>query len=259
MATQPKAAEYKNSKKTIQKVCVVIPAFNEASVIAKVASSIPKDIKLKDGQHFAIELLFIDDCSDDGTAQIVDNLAEQDHHISVLHHVFNTGAGGATRSGFSYILHKKPTEYTYCLTMDADGQHKSKDIKNLIQAMQDSDTDFIVGSRLMGEGSKSVPWSRRVANNVISGFSNLLLDTGIKDTQSGIKIIKSSHLKHIANFRSNRYSFCTEMLWQAKNNGLHMKEAPISVEYNEYSLSKGQSAWNALNLLTEILWARVSK
>src|SRR6187549_709178 len=103
-------------------VLLIIPAFNEEAAINNVINSIPHTVVISKIQY-KTSIIVIDDCSTDKTYETAIKTRAR-----VLHHIINMGAGAATRTGFAYAL-KHAEEFSYVITIDADGQHNTNDIK----------------------------------------------------------------------------------------------------------------------------------
>jgi len=99
------------------KVCVVIPAYNEASVLGGVIDAVLKTFK---ETKYSAEVVVVDDASKDNTPQVA-----RKHGATVIEHILNTGVGGATATGLSYA---QQNNFDIACTMDADGQHAALDV-----------------------------------------------------------------------------------------------------------------------------------
>ena len=115
------------------KVYIVIPAFNEGKVIAKVIRKIQKE-------GFS-NIIVIDDGSLDDTYKIAKN-----NNVTVLKHLINRGKGSATQTGLEVA---KRLNAEIVVTMDADGQHSEKDIIKLVKPIADGKVDVVLGSRFL--------------------------------------------------------------------------------------------------------------
>lgn len=234
------------------KVIVLMPAYNEAAQIAKVIASIPKKITTG-SKTFSIGVLVVDDCSVDETYEQAKGAG-----ATVLRHVINSGAGAATRTGLRYAANQSE-DLQYVVTIDADGQHDTDDIKKLLQYAITHDADMVVGNRLHAGNRKDMPLHRTFGNKGLSLISRVLFGVKTEDTQSGLRLIKRSALTTVADYSIDRYGFCTEMLWQAVRGNLRVDEVPITVTYSKETLAKGQSNWGVIDLVLDLLWIRLSK
>lgn len=235
-----------------RELAIIIPAYNEEKRLGKVIDSIPSTIKSK-GAPFNVTVIVVDDCSTDDTYAVA--AAKSD---VVIRHVFNSGAGAATRTGLHYALTKIRT-LAYAATIDADGQHVPRDIEKILTYAEKESIQLVVGSRLHGGNNKSMPRYRIYGNKGLSFISRMLFGISVKDTQSGLRLIAVSALPLVSDYSIDRYGFCTEMLWLAKKHAVTMAEVPIAVTYSAESLRKGQSNWGAVDLLRDLILLRISR
>ena len=226
-----------------QSVCIVIPAYNEEKAIGKVLENINK--VLKDSIK-SYELVVVDDSSSDKTVQ-----ESKKHGTKVIKHILNTGSGGATATGLSYAYQKK---FNVAATIDADGQHKAEDLLRGLEIITNSDTDLLIGSRLINKDGMSRV--KVIGNKGLSYITYLLFGVKVTDSQSGLRIYSSKALKTLK-WQTSGYEFCSEMLWRARQKKLVIKEYPIQAIYTEYSKTKGQSNWNGINIVKSLVQRRI--
>ena len=199
----------------MKKVLVVIPAFNEATVIADVVKNAQKEFnKYKNAK---IDILVVNDKSTDTTA-----FEAKKAGAKVISHILNTGAGGATLTGLSYA---KQNNYDIVATMDADGQHLPKDVLNGIkQTNEEQNADLLIGSRLINSAGMSK--TKILGNKGLSTLTHLLFGIDVTDSQSGLRIYSKEALNNLE-WKSSGYEFCSEMIWRAKQANLQVSEYPI--------------------------------
>lgn len=225
------------------KVAFVIPAYNEESVI----SSVIKDLKKSaDKLNLPYEIVIVDDGSKDRTASIV-----KKEGATLISHVLNTGCGGATATGLSYA---EQNNFDVAATLDADGQHSSKDVVNGVKLLIKNDIDLLIGSRLID--SKGMSRVKVLGNKGLSVITYLIFGVNVTDSQSGMRIFSKNSLKKLK-WKTSGYEFCSEMLWRAKQLDLIIDEFPIKAIYTDYSVAKGQNNWNAFNIIKSLLSRRV--
>jgi len=222
------------------KIFIAIPAYNEGKAISKVIKSIKKE-----GYK---NIVIADDCSKDNTY----NEAKKAGAV-VLRHFINRGAGAATKTAIDYALLNRAY---IIITMDSDGQHDPKDIKNLIKPILDKKADVVIGSRLLNP--KGMPWYRRFFNFGGNVVTFVLFGLWVTDTQSGFKAFTKEAAKKIQ-IKMDRFEFCSEIIGEIKKNKLRVAEIPIKVIYNEYSLSKGQNFMNGLKMIVKLIIRRLIK
>lgn len=227
-------------------VCVVIPAYKEAAVLYDVLSHTKKALA-KDKKH-TYEIVVVNDGSPDNTSAEA-NRAK----VTVIDHILNSGAGGATATGLSYAQQQG---FDAAATMDADGQHAPEDVIRGVDLLLSSDTDLLIGSRLVdSEGMSRV---KVLGNKGLSAITYLLFGINSTDSQSGLRIFSRRALSQLE-WKARGYEFCSEMLWRAGQLNLTIDEYPIQAIYTEYSKGKGQSNWNALNIVRTLLSRRLSE
>lgn len=225
------------------KVCIIIPAYNEARVIRSVIKKMSSALK---SAGLDAEIVVINDGSRDDTAEEAKNSG-----ATVINHILNSGAGGATSTGLAYALTNK---FAIAATMDADGQHIPEDVIKGIRLLADSDTDLLIGSRLID--SEGMSGLKVIGNKGLSYFTYALFGVNVTDSQSGLRIFSQRALEKLQ-WKTTGYEFCSEMLWRAKQMQLNIDEYPIEAVYTDYSKSKGQNNWNGVNILKSLVKRRV--
>lgn len=212
------------SKNRIQmKITVIIPAYNEEKTISEA---------IKDAQGVADTVIVVDDGSSDRTKEIAQHMK-----VKVYKHMINLGLGASLITGFAAAI---DTHADIIVTMDADGQHKAKDIPRLIKPIISGEADVVIGSRLIYKNSGSMPLIRRLYNHIANFITYILGGVYTTDSQSGLRAFSYSALKRM-NLKSQRMEVSTEIFREIKLLDLRLTEVPIQAIYTSYSLSKGQS------------------
>jgi glycosyltransferase involved in cell wall biosynthesis len=235
-----------------KKVVVIIPSYNAENQVGKVIKSLPRHIKT-DKATYDVQPVAVEDGSRDNTAQ-----AAQDAGAVVVRHIFNSGAGAATRTGLRYAQMMVP-DIAYAVTIDSDGQHSSEDVEKLVRFADANNAQMVVGSRLHEGNKESMPFKRRLGNKGLSLISRVLFGITTKDTQSGLRLFAADVVPAVSGYTIDRYGFCTEMLWLAKIAGVPVVEVPIAVHYSERTLEHGQSDWGVVGLVFDLIWIRISR
>lgn len=224
-------------------VAVIIPAYNEATVLSGVVRSVQKTFI---DSPYNAEIIVVNDGSKDLTA-----IEAKKSGAKVIDHILNSGAGSATATGLSYA---NQNDFTMAATMDADGQHDPYDVLKGFQEMQKTDADLIVGSRLID--SKGMSRVKVLGNKGLSFITYILFGISSTDSQSGLRIYSRNALENLR-WKTSGYEFCSEMLWRANQLGMKIHEYPIKAIYTDYSKSKGQNNWNAINILKSLVKRRL--
>jgi glycosyltransferase involved in cell wall biosynthesis len=222
-----------------------MPAHNEAEIIGSIVSKVAKVFK---ESQYSFEILVVNDASKDSTGDIADKRG-----ATVINHILNTGAGGATATGLSYAQQKG---FDIAATMDSDGQHLATDVLKGVNEIIKRKDDLLIGSRLARGNDMSI--TKVVGNKGLSIITYLLFGVNCTDSQSGLRIFSKQALKKLQ-WTASGYEFCSEMLWRAKQLGLSISEYPITTIYTDYSKFKGQSNWNGINIVKSLVKQRIKE
>jgi len=231
----------------MRRVCVVIPAYNEATVIGEVVKS-AREVFLKSKKAYDIDIVVVNDGSKDETA----NEAKKGGAI-VINHILNSGAGSATLTGLAYA---RQHNYDIAATMDADGQHAPDDVLEGIKSIDQGNADLLIGSRLID--SRGMSKIKVLGNKGLSLFTYLLFGINVTDSQSGLRIFSKRAINGLQ-WKSTGYEFCSEMIWRAKQARMNVSEYPIKAIYTDYSKAKGQNNWNAINIVKRLCKQRIAE
>jgi len=223
------------------KICIVVPAYNEESVIGDVVDDIKETFRDK---KYSSEVVIVNDRSTDDTA-------ENAKKATVIDHLINQGAGGATSTGLRYA---KLNKADWVITMDGDGQHKASDALSCLEQAMKLETDLLIGSRLINK--KGMSKVKILGNKGLTIITFLLFGINVTDSQSGLRIFSQQAID-VLEWKSTGYDFCSEMLWRAKKANLKIAEYPIQAIYTDYSKSKGQNNWNAINIVKSLVRRRI--
>lgn len=231
----------------MRRVCVVVPAYNEATVIGEVVKS-AREVFLKSKRAYDIDIVVVNDGSKDETA----NEAKKGGAI-VINHILNSGAGSATLTGLAYA---RQHNYDIAATMDADGQHAPDDVLEGIKSIDQGNADLLIGSRLID--SRGMSKIKVLGNKGLSLFTYLLFGINVTDSQSGLRIFSKRAIDGLQ-WKSTGYEFCSEMIWRAKQACMNVSEYPIKAIYTDYSKAKGQNNWNAINIVKRLCKQRIAE
>lgn len=224
-------------------IAIIIPAYNEAKAVGVVVKNIRKTFSNTD---FDAHTIVIDDGSTDKTAKIA-----QKAGAKVISHIYNTGQGGAFATGLAYA---KQGGYDLAATLDGDGQHDPKDVLRGIQGISKVGADLLIGSRLIEP--RGMTKIKQLGNRGLTYITYTFFGVRVTDSQSGLRVFSNKAIENLR-WRGTGYEVCSEMLWRAKQQGLKIDEFPIKAIYTDYSKSKGQNNWNAINIVKNLLLHRV--
>ncbi len=220
------------------KTIAVIPAYNEETKIGGVVSAtLP----------FVSEVIVVDDGSSDNTETIA-----RASGARVVRHIVNRGLGGALGTGIRVATDSGDI----VVTLDADGQHDSTEIPNLIAPIEQGFADVVLGSRMLNP--LGMPYSRQIAQHIGNIVTLIACGAWVSDSQSGFRAFSSDAAKRL-NIISNRMEVSSEIVGAIHREGLRLAEVPIRVIYTDYSLAKGQSFKVGLKTMYKLFLRRLGK
>jgi glycosyltransferase involved in cell wall biosynthesis len=200
---------------------VVIPAYNEEdSVAACIERVLAVEPELKKVGLDALELIIVDDCSKDRTAEIVKGYL--DRGVVLIQHKVNRNYGGALKTGFRHA------KGNYLAFMDADGTYPPEYYPNMFQAMLEQNADLVIGSRMAGVQSE-MPLTRRIGNTLFAGLVTMIGNVRITDSASGQRILRRDILEKLYPLPDG-LNFTPVMSTRALHEDLKMIEVPIRYE-----------------------------
>lgn len=218
---------------------LIVPCYNEGTVIFDVLThareTFPNIVAVNDGSR------------DDSAAQI---RAAGAH---LVNHPVNLGQGAAIQTGVEYARSQPGARYF--VTFDADGQHQVKDVVRMVERLRAEPVDIIVGTRFAGQDNSQVPWIKRIVLKTVVLLSPRTKKLGLSDAHNGLRAFNRKVADEM-NIRMNGMSHASEIVTMIDNNGWRVDEEPVDILYTEYSMSKGQSLINGVNILADGLVAR---
>ncbi|NOU98193.1 glycosyltransferase [Paenibacillus sp. LMG 31456] len=205
-----------------EKILIVIPAFNEQNNIQKVIWDIRES-----GADY--DILVINDCSHDGTSIN----ARKSEGVKVVDLPYNLGIGGAVQTGFKYAL---ANGYDYMVQVDGDGQHMPKEVIKLYEAMVQSGSDMVIGSRFLDIKSFQTTWSRRLGIKVFYYLFRLLIQTKVTDSTSGFRMYNRKSIHLLSKYYPDDYPE-PDAIILLKKHGLHISEVGVEMREREHGTS----------------------
>jgi glycosyltransferase involved in cell wall biosynthesis len=231
------------SRADVGRLWIVIPAYNEESTIVNVVRSL----------HLSgcVNVCVVDDGSRDRTAYLARQAGAH-----VLRHVINLGQGAALQTGISYALENGAE---YLCTFDADGQHSAESVMDLMDALLQANADVALGSRFKGT-SIAIPRLRRLLLKSALLFTKLHTHLSITDTHNGLRLLTKRAAQEIT-IEQSAMAHASEILQKIYLLKLAYVEVGVNVTYTDYSKGKGQSGFDSVKILLDLLYralARVS-
>ena len=205
---------------------VIIPVYNEKNTILEIIKKIETN-KIKK------EIIIVDDCSTDGTREILQNLTN--HNYKILFHDKNLGKGAAIKSA------KKKINGEIVVIQDADLEYDPNDYYKLIEPIYRNEVEVVYGSRVLGsnrylmQNFSSV--YRIFFNHMLTILSNLLNKQSLTDAHTCYKTFSAKVFNSI-DLEENDFSFCPEITTKIALKKIQIKE--VKIDYNGRSYKEGK-------------------
>ena len=208
------------------KLSIVIPIYNEVEHLEEILSQIEAvDVGMEK------ELILVDDCSTDGTRDILDRLQNSnDNSAKIFYHEINRGKGATLRTGFQHVTGD------ITLIQDADLEYDPQDYPKLLQPILENEANVVYGSRFM-QGRQHGLLRSYLANRFLTSLSNFVNGTKITDMETCYKVIKTDILKDIT-LRSDRFGFEPEITAKLARRKCKIVDVPISYRGRDYHEGK---------------------
>jgi glycosyltransferase involved in cell wall biosynthesis len=208
-----------------QCLSVVIPSYNEEATIAHVVRAV---LRL----DVVAEVIVVNDCSRDRTADIVRELAAGDLRVKLLQHEVNRGKTEALKTGFAQVRGE------IVIVQDADLEYDPSEIPEVIQPIIDGKADVVYGSRfLVRKASRVLYFYHYLANKLLTFCSNLLTNINFTDVETGYKAFRSEIMRNMV-ITSRGFGFEIEVTAKIAKLGCAIYEVPISYYGRSYEQGK---------------------
>ncbi len=216
-------------------VWLVIPLYDEEQVIGEVVRAARATFP---------HIVCVDDGSSDDSAR-----KAEDAGAVVVRHPVNLGQGAALQTGFEYAL-SVPT-MRWVVTFDADGQHQIDDVVAMLEMAYSDDLDVVFGSRFLDDRTEA-GFLKGLVLRAAVGYTNLTTGTRLTDAHNGLRVLSRDVTAEL-DITQNRMAHASELVQQIGKLDVRYGESPVHILYTDYSRSKGQSLWNSVNILADLI------
>ncbi len=207
------------------KLSVVIPVYNELKYVREV-------IRRVEEVPIPKEIILVDDCSTDGTRDILKEV-ERDQGHTVVYHEINQGKGASLRTGFGRATGD------VILVQDADLEYDPAEYPRLIQPILDNRADVVFGSRFIGDTHRVLYFWHSIANSCLTTMSNIFTNLNLTDMETCYKVFRKEVLVGMK-LKSNRFGFEPEITAKIakRRPSWRVYEVPISYSGRTYEEGK---------------------
>lgn len=207
------------------KLSVVIPCYNELGTICQVVEAV------KASPVIDIEIIIVDDCSKDGTRELLQSRIEAQVD-QVIYHRKNQGKGAALRSGFAAATGD------IVIVQDADLEYDPQEYPIMIDPILKKKADVVFGSRFQGgRPHRVVYYWHMVGNKFLTTFSNMLTNINLTDMETCYKAFRREIIQSIR-IQENRFGFEPEITAKVAKMNCRIYEVGISYYGRTYKEGK---------------------
>jgi len=206
---------------------IIIPCYNEIGTIEKIISAV------KASPYSHKEIIIVDDCSVDGTRELLKNQIEQFGTVDkVIYHPVNQGKGAALRTGFAHATGD------LIIVQDADLEYDPNEYEKLMEPILQGKADVVYGSRFSGgQAHRVLYYWHRLGNGFLTMLSNMFTNLDLSDMETCYKMFKREIIQKI-DIKENRFGFEPEIT--AKLAKLNCRIYEVGISYYGRTYEEGK-------------------
>ncbi len=206
-------------------ISVIMPAYNEA---AEIRNSVIRTHRQLQRMAREFQVVVVDDGSTDGTAAVLDELAQELDGVTPVRLERNCGKGEALRKGFTHA------RGDLVFFLDADMDLPPEQMPVLMTAMEEEQADVVIGSKLHPRSRVDYPTHRRIISFIYFTITRILFGLPVRDTQTGIKLFRREVLDCCMPLMFVKaFAYDLELLVIAQHFGFRTVESPVIIEYHQ--------------------------
>jgi glycosyltransferase involved in cell wall biosynthesis len=204
---------------------VIMPVYNERQTLGEIIEAVLK-------QPLVAELICVDDCSEDGTAAVLEKYVGLGPRVRVLRHSSNRGKGAAVRTGIAEAT------APIVIIQDADLEYDPEQYKRLIAPIVEGLADVVFGSRFVGsEEHRVLYFWHSIGNRLLTLASNMFTNLNLTDMETCYKIFRREIIQTIR-IEEDRFGFEPEITAKVARMNARIYEVAISYHGRTYAEGK---------------------
>jgi glycosyltransferase involved in cell wall biosynthesis len=222
-------------------ISLILPAYNEESIIEKSVGIIIDYLKSKE-HKYAWEILIIDDGSKDTTGLLADSLAKTNQNLRVIHHPVNLNLGRALQTGFKYALGN------IIVVLDMDLSYSVNHIEKLVDTQITTDAEIVIASPYMKNGKVTkVPFIRALLSRTVNRFMRLAAQEKYHTFTGMVRAYKADFIKNL-NLKTKDYEINPEILYKAMILRAKIIEIPAHLDWS-FQIGTGRKRTSSMKVI----------
>ena len=211
----------------LKKLSIIVPVFNEKRWVEEVL----RRVLAADCSGLAREIVVVDDCSTDGTSDILKAQAKLHPEIQLFHQNPNQGKGAALRRGI------EEATGDLVLIQDADLEYDPRDYPVLLGPILEGRADVVFGSRFLGGPHRVLFFWHSIGNKVLTTMSNVFTNLNLTDMETCYKVFRADVIKNVT-LEQRRFGIEPEITAKVARAGARIYEVPVSYAGRTYAEGK---------------------
>lgn len=206
------------------KVSILMPVYNERATIRYAIERV-REVPL------SMEIICVDDCSTDGTRDVLESMKRSGEIDTLVLHEKNRGKGAAVRTAL------ESARGDVVVIQDADLEYDPNDILRLLAPVQDGRADAVFGSRFKGDVSRVLYYWHSLGNGMLTTLSNMVTNLNLSDMETCYKLVRTDLMKSLP-LLSDRFGLEPELTARLAQSRARIYEVPISYSGRTYAEGK---------------------